>query len=82
MWFTVSTALTTAAASQIRDGPYTEPLVSLEPEFWLRYPRFGSPEVTEGAVPRILTPPELAAFLEDVTEQELRMICEQKGWGL
>lgn len=62
-------------------GPYAEPLVSLEPEFWLRYPQFGSPKVTEGAVPRILTPPELAAFLEDATEQELRTICEQYGWA-
>jgi hypothetical protein len=63
-------------------GPYAEPLVSLEPEFWLRYPPFGSPEVTEEAVPRILTPPELAAFLEDATEQELRALCEQNGWAL
>lgn len=63
-------------------GPYAEPLVSLEQRFWLRYPRFRSPEVPEDAVPRILTPPELAAFLEDATELELKTICEQNDWTL
>ena len=64
-------------------GPYTEPLVSLDQEFWLRYPQFtGSLERPEGAVPRVLTPGELRAFLEDATEQELRTVCEQSGWTL
>jgi hypothetical protein len=63
-------------------GPYAEPLVSLDKEFWLRYPRFGSEEGLELAVPRILTPTELLAFLEDVTESELRTICGRGGWVL
>lgn len=64
-------------------GPYTEPLVSLDQEFWLRYPHFTqSLEVPEGAVPRVLTPRELTDFLEDATEQELRAICERNSWTL
>jgi hypothetical protein len=63
-------------------GPYAEPLVSLDEEFWLRYPQFGSEEEPERAVPRILTPTELLAFLEDATEQELTSLCEREGWTL
>lgn len=63
-------------------GPYAEPLISLDREYWLRYPRFRSSEMPEGAVPRILTPSELKAFLEDTTDLELRTICERYGWVL
>lgn len=63
-------------------GPYAEPLVSLDEGFWLRYPRFGVEGGLEGATPRVLTPTELIAFLEDATEQELMSICEQRGWTL
>ena len=64
-------------------GPYAEPLVSLDQEFWLRYPQFtGSLERPEKAVPRVLTPKELVIFLENATEQELRTICAHSGWAL
>ncbi len=63
-------------------GPYAEPLVSLDDGFWLCRPRFASEEGPLGAVPRILAPTELAAFLEDVTEPELKSICERGGWTL
>ena len=63
-------------------GPYAEPLVSLEREYWLRYPQFEPPKIPEDTVPRVLTPSELKVFLEDATEQELKVICEGSGWVL
>ncbi len=63
-------------------GPYAEPQVSLDREFWLRYPQFDTSETAQRAVPRILTPSELKDFLGDATEQELRIICEQRGFVL
>lgn len=63
-------------------GPYAEPLVSLNKDFWLRYPRFGVEGGLEGVTPRVLTPTELVAFLEDAAEQELIAFCEQEGWTL
>ncbi len=48
----------------------------------MRYPQLESEEGPEGAVPRILTPTELLAFLEDATEQELVSLCERKNWTL
>ncbi len=63
-------------------GPFTEPVASLEPEFWLRHPSARSSDEVEKAVPRILTPEELLGFLGTATEQELREICERHGWKL
>ncbi|MBA3388607.1 MAG: hypothetical protein H0U02_04465 [Rubrobacter sp.] len=63
-------------------GPYAEPLVSLNKDFWLRYPRFGVEGGLKGVTPRVLTPTELVAFLEDAAEQELIAFCEQEGWTL
>lgn len=63
-------------------GPYAEPLVSLDQDFWLRYPRFGFEDGLEGATPRVLTPTELAAFLEGATERELISFCERHGWSM
>ena len=64
-------------------------MMSLKPKFWLRYPRFESgkaveevQKMVEDAVPRILTPPELAAFLKDANEQELITICKENSWAL
>ncbi len=64
-------------------SPYAEPLVSLMGEFWLRPLPLGSPETqVEGSVPRILTPSELIGFLGDVTEQDLKVLCEGNHWTL
>ncbi|MEJ7873053.1 MAG: hypothetical protein WKF67_12415 [Rubrobacteraceae bacterium] len=63
-------------------GPYAEPLVSLDEDFWLRYPQFGVEGGLKGATPRVLTPTELLTFLEDATEPELHSICEREGWIL
>lgn len=63
-------------------GPNTEPAVSFKSKYWLRCPSVESPEMVTKAIPRILTPPELQAFLATTTEQELREICDRNGWRL
>ena len=62
--------------------PFTEPVVSLEGGFWLRYPSMQSFDSPEQAIPRILTPPELERFLSTTGEEELVGICERHGWTL
>jgi hypothetical protein len=63
-------------------GPFTDPVASLEPRFWLRPLSTGSYDEALKAVPRILSPMELEGFLSSATEQELREICEKNGWKL
>ena len=63
-------------------GPFTEPVVSLEGGFWLRYPSLQSFDSPGQAIPRILTPPELGRFLSSTSEAELIEICEGHGWTL
>jgi hypothetical protein len=64
-------------------GPYAEPAVTFEPDFWLRYPSYDAVgQVQAPAVPRVLTPMELEYFLVNTTEQELKEICETNGWKL
>jgi hypothetical protein len=61
-------------------GPYTEPVASLKPEFWLRGPNTETSDEVVKAVPRVLTPPELTHFLATATEAELKEICKRNGW--
>jgi len=63
-------------------GPFTDPVASLEPGFWLRPLSTGSYDEALKAVPRILSPMELEGFLSSATERELREICEKNGWRL
>lgn len=63
-------------------GPFTEPVVSLKDEFWLRYPSIQSFDSPEESIPRILTPFELEHFLSTTSEEELIKICEEHGWTL
>lgn len=61
-------------------GPYTDPVASLEPQFWLRPHSTSSLDEALKAVPRILSPAELEGFLSSTTEREVREICERNGW--
>ncbi len=61
-------------------GPFTDPVPSLEPRFWLRPLSTGSYDEALKAVPRILSPAELESFLSTATERELRGICEANDW--
>ena len=61
-------------------GPFTDPVASLKPKFWLRPLSTSSYDETLKAVPRILSPAELEGFLSTATEQELRGICEANEW--
>lgn len=63
-------------------GPFTEPVVSIEGKFWLRYPDMNSFDSPQEAIPRILTPSELEHFLSTTSQDELIEICEQHGWRL
>ena len=65
-------------------GPHTEPAVSFEPRFWLRYPNYDAGGQIQEAppMPRVITPMELVYFLFTTTEQELKEICEREGWKL
>jgi hypothetical protein len=64
-------------------GPHTEPAVSFEPKFWLRYPAFDDGgQIQAPPMPRVITPMELVYFLFTTTEQELKDICEREGWKL
>lgn len=65
-------------------GPHTEPAVSFEPRFWLRYPNYdGGGQIQEAPpMPQVITPMELVYFLFTATEQELEDICEREGWKL
>ncbi|CAN5908590.1 hypothetical protein BH23ACT11_BH23ACT11_27040 [soil metagenome] len=63
-------------------GPFTEPLVSIEDKFWLRYPDMNSFDSPQESIPRILTPSELEHFLSTTSEEELIEICGQHGWML
>lgn len=63
-------------------GPFTEPVVSVKDEFWLRYPDVNSSNAPQESIPRILTPSELEHFLSTTSEDELIDICQQYGWRL
>ena len=63
-------------------GPFTDPVASLEPEFWLRPLSTGSYGEALESLPRILSPAELETFLSSATEGELRAICERNGWEI
>jgi hypothetical protein len=66
--------------------PHPEPALSGKDEYWLS-PISGETLDTlqtgsHSAVPRILTPVELADFLEAADEAELQTICRRNGWSL
>jgi hypothetical protein len=61
-------------------GPFTDPVASLDPKFWLRPLSTSSYDESLKVVPRILSPAELEAFLTTVTEPELQAICEANHW--
>lgn len=63
-------------------GPFTEPVVSIEGKFWLRYPDMNSFDSPQETIPRILTTSELEHFLSTTSEDELIEICEQHGWRI
>lgn len=63
-------------------GPFTDPVASLDPEFWLRPLSKRSYDESLEALPRILSPAELERFLSTASEEELCAICEKNGWGL
>ena len=63
-------------------GPFTEPVASLNPEFWLRPLSTGSYDESLESLPRVLSPAELERFLSTASEGELREICEKNGWRL
>jgi len=61
-------------------GPFTDPVPSLEPRFWLRPLSTGSYDEALRSLPRVLSPAELEHFLSTATERELRGICEANDW--
>jgi hypothetical protein len=61
-------------------GPFTEPVASLEPAFWLRPLSTRSYDEAIESLPRILSPTELERFLSTASEQELIEICKTNGW--
>jgi hypothetical protein len=61
-------------------GPFTDPVASLNPRFWLRPLSTSSYDEALKAVPRILSPAELESFLSTATERELHGICEANDW--
>ena len=61
-------------------GPFTDPVPSVEPRFWLRPLSTGSYDEALRSLPRVLSPAELEDFLSSATERELREICEANGW--
>lgn len=63
-------------------GPFTDPVASLEPAFWLRPLSTSSYDEALESLPRILSPAELECFLSTATERELREICENNEWRL
>lgn len=63
-------------------GPFTEPVPSLEPRFWLRPLSTGSYDEALRSLPRVLSPAELEHFLSTATERELRGICEATDWAV
>lgn len=56
-------------------GPFTDPVPSLEPRFWLRPLSTGSYDEALRSLPRVLSPAELEHFLSTALEGELRGIC-------
>jgi len=61
-------------------GPFTEPVVSLEPAFWLRPLSTRSYDEAMESLPRILSPAELERLLSTASEQELIEVCKTNGW--
>jgi hypothetical protein len=64
-------------------GPYADPVVAMRETYWLRPPSGRTfDEVLRSAphaVPRVLTPDELARFLETADERELKEISTRLG---
>ena len=63
-------------------GPLTEPVASLDPEFWLRPLSTRSYDEAVESLPRVLSPAELERFLSTASEGELRAICERNRWEI
>lgn len=63
-------------------GPFTEPVASLDPEFWLRPLSTRSYDESLESLPRVLSPAELERFLSTGSEGELRAICERNRWEI
>lgn len=63
-------------------GPFTDPVASLEPKFWLRLLSTSSYEEALESLPRILSPTELERFLSTASEGELRAICQRNRWEI
>jgi len=63
-------------------GPFTDPVPSLEPRFWLRPLSTDSYDEALRSLPRVLSPAELEHFLSTATERELREICQANDWGV
>ncbi len=63
-------------------GPFTEPVASLDPEFWLRPLSTRSYDEAVESLPRVLSPAELERFLSTASEGELRAICERNRWEI
>ena len=63
-------------------GPFTDPVPSLQPRFWLRPLSTDSYDEALRSLPRVLSPAELEHFLSTATERELRGICQANDWGV
>lgn len=63
-------------------SPFSEPVISTDPKYWIRHPSEVPPNALPASLPRVVTPPELGPFLDQTTEEELRRICEIEGWRL
>ncbi len=63
-------------------GPFTEPVASLDPAFWLRPLSALSYDEAVESLPRVLSPAELERFLSTASEGELREICERNRWEI
>jgi len=63
-------------------SPFAEPVISTAPKYWLRHPSEVPPTALPLALPRVITPPELGPFLDQVTEDELERVCVANEWKL
>lgn len=63
-------------------SPFSEPVISTDPKYWIRHPSEVPPNELPASLPRVVTPPELGPFLDQTTEEELKRLCEREGWRL